>query len=80
VTGGLIRGVYRTPGSIGCVGCPRVTTDNLMLRCHALAPPEAKLPETRERRCPAWHSKEIVPVGHVRGRMIKVEPAGRPLR
>jgi predicted Zn-ribbon and HTH transcriptional regulator len=27
--------------------------------------PESKLPETRERRCPACQSEDIAPVGHV---------------
>jgi hypothetical protein len=72
--------IQEKPGSIGYVGCPRVTTDNPMLRCHAMAPPEARLPEARDRQCPVCYSEEIVPVGHVSGRMIKVEPAGRPLR
>jgi hypothetical protein len=27
--------------------------------------PKPELPETRERRCPACHSEEIMPVGHV---------------
>jgi hypothetical protein len=36
-----------------------------MLGYLAMSPPEAALPETRARRCPACHSEEIVPVGHV---------------
>jgi hypothetical protein len=40
-----------------------------------MPPPEAELPETRERRCPACHSEEIAPAGHVSasGGMIRVE-------
>jgi hypothetical protein len=36
--------------------------------------PEPKLPETRERRCPACQSERITPVGHVEaaGGMIKL--------
>ena len=37
--------------------------------------PEAELPETRERRCPACQSETIAPTGHVSasGRMIHVQ-------
>jgi hypothetical protein len=37
--------------------------------------PESKLPETRERRCPACRSEAIAPVGHIiaGGGLIKVE-------
>jgi predicted Zn-ribbon and HTH transcriptional regulator len=30
-----------------------------------MSPPEAELPDTRERRCPACQSEEIEPVGYV---------------
>jgi hypothetical protein len=37
--------------------------------------PESKLPETRERRCPACQSEAIAPVGHVLAadQLIKVK-------
>ena len=36
-----------------------------MLGCRPMPAPKPELPETRERRCPACHSEEIMPVGHV---------------
>ena len=37
--------------------------------------PQAELPETRERRCPACQSEAIAPVGHVEaaGGLIKLQ-------
>jgi uncharacterized protein (DUF983 family) len=40
-----------------------------------MPPPDAPLPETRERRCPACRSERITPVVHVIGveTVVKVE-------
>jgi hypothetical protein len=46
-----------------------------MLEGRPMPSPEAELPETRERRCPACHSEQIEPIGHVvaGGGLIRVE-------
>ena len=46
-----------------------------VLRMRAMPPPEAELPETRERRCPACASEAITPANHVVAEdgLIKVE-------
>jgi len=68
----IMRGVYRTPGSLGRARL-------WALAGHATMPPHAatrvRPPETRERRCPACQSERIALAGHIKaaGGLIKSE-------